>query len=108
MRTFIETPTFTRKWVACGLTDDDLRTLENVLLRNPKTGEVIQETSGIRKIRIPCNERGKRAGGRVIYVDIEIKEKIYLLDIYVKNEKIDLTKQEKMVLRKLVNVLKEE
>lgn len=41
MRTFIETPTFTRKWIAYGLTDEDLRTLENILLKNPKMGDVI-------------------------------------------------------------------
>lgn len=108
MRTFIETPNFTKKWIACGLTDEDLRILENVLLRNPKLGDAIRGTGGIRKIRIPCNDHGKRAGGRVIYVDIEVKEKIFLLDIYTKSERMDLTEQEKKILRKLVNVLEEE
>ena len=108
MRTFIETPTFTKKWDAYGFTDDDLRMLENVLLKNPKSGDTIQGTGGLRKIRIPYQNQGKRSGGRVIYVDIEIKEKIYLLDIYVKNESLDLTEQEKKFLKKLVCILKEE
>lgn len=29
-RTFIEVPMFTKKWKALGLTDEDLRNLENV------------------------------------------------------------------------------
>ncbi|MCD7905662.1 MAG: type II toxin-antitoxin system RelE/ParE family toxin [Clostridiales bacterium] len=91
-----------------GLTDDDLRTLEGILLKDPKIGNAIQGTGGIRKIRIPYNETGKRGGGRVIYVDIEVKECIYLLDIYVKNEKINLTEKEKKILKNLVDILKEE
>lgn len=107
-RTFKEVPSFTKKWQSLGLTDDDLRTLENILLKNPKAGDVIQGTGGIRKIRIPLEDTGKRGGGRVLYIDIEIKECIYLLNVYTKNEKTDLTDKEKKLLSKLVEVLKEE
>ena len=107
-RTFKEVPSFTNKWHALGLTDSDLRTLEMILLKNPKIGSVIAGTGGIRKIRIPVENTGKRGGGRVLYVDIEVKECIYLLDVYTKNEKIDLTKKEQKILKKLVSILKEE
>ena len=107
-RTFKEVPSFTQKWQALGLTDEDLRTLQNILLKDPKAGAVIQGTGGIRKIRIPIEDIGKRGGGRVIYVDIEIKECIYLLNVYTKNEKADLTDKERKLLKKLVEVLKEE
>ena len=107
-RTFKEVPSFTNKWHALGLTDSDLRTLEMILLKNPKIGSVIAGTGGIRKIRIPVENTGKRGGGRVLYVDIEIKECIYLLDVYTKNEKIDLTRKEQKILKKLVSILKEE
>ena len=52
-RIFKEVPSFTEKWYSLGLTDDDLRTLENILLRDPKTGDTIAGTGGLRKIRIP-------------------------------------------------------
>ena len=107
-RTFKEVPSFTAKWHSLGLTDEDLRTLENILLKDPKTGDTISETGGLRKIRIPMEDTGKRGGGRVIYVDIEIKECIYLLNVYAKNEKTDLTEKEKKMLKRLVEVLKEE
>ncbi len=107
-RTFKEVPSFTKKWQTLGLTDHDLQTLENILLRDPKIGDAIPGTGGIRKIRIPFVQRGKRSGCRVIYVDIEIKECIYLLDIYTKSEKTDLTHNEKKMLKKLVDILKEE
>ena len=59
-RTFKEVPSFTAKWQALGLTDDDLRTLENILLKDPKTGNTISSTGGLKKIRIPVEETGKR------------------------------------------------
>ncbi len=49
-RTFIEVPIFTNRWKELGLTDENLRELENALLRNPKTGDTIQGTGGIRKM----------------------------------------------------------
>lgn len=107
-RTFIEVPSFTTKWQSLGLTDKDLRTLENILLKDPKTGDTISGTGGLRKICIPIENSGKRGGGRVIYVDIDVKECIYLLNVYIKNEKSDLTFQERKMLKKLVEVLKEE
>lgn len=106
-RTFKEMESFTRKWKEMGLNDDDLITLQKILLKDPKIGDVIPGTGGIRKIRIPVDNIGKRSGGRVIYIDIEVKESIYLLDVYAKNEKTDLTEKEKKLLSKLVERLKE-
>ena len=108
VRTFKEVPAFTEKWQALGLNDEDLRILENILLKNPKAGDTISGTGGLRKIRIPMEDTGKRSGGRVIYIDIEIRECIYLLNVYAKNEKTDLTQKEKKLLKRLVQLLKEE
>lgn len=107
-RTFIEVPTFTRKWKELGLTDDNLRELQKILLDNPKAGDVIQGTGGLRKIRIPLDNTGKRGGGRVIYVDIEFKETIYFINVYTKNEKDDLTEEEKKAFKAVVKILGEE
>ena len=108
IRTFKEVSSFTKKWKELGLTEDDLVVLEELLLKDTKIGDVIQGTGGLRKIRIPMENIEKRSGARVIYIDIEIKECIYLLDVYAKNEKIDLSEKEKAMLKKLVNALKEE
>ena len=104
-RTFIEVPMFTRKWKELGLTDEDLRNLENILLENPKSGDPIQGTGGLRKIRIPIEGRGKRGGDRVIYVDIELKERIYFINVYAKNEKDDLTDDERKAFKAVVNMV---
>lgn len=108
IRTFIETPIFTKKWYELDLTDEDLRSLQNNLLNNPKIGAVIPGTGGLRKIRVSCNNHGKRGGARVIYVDVEISETIYFINVYAKNEKDDLSEAEKRAIIAMVNLLKEE
>ena len=108
-RTFIEVPQFTKKWQTLGLTDDDLKALQQELLHNPKAGDAIKGTGGIRKIRIPLEKRskGKRGGARVIYIDIELKETIYFINVYTKDEKDDLTEEEKKAFKAVVKFLKE-
>ena len=107
-RTFIEVPSFTKKWESLGLTDDDLNRLQTELLNNPKIGDVIKGTGGLRKLRIPMDYSGKRGGGRVLYIDIECKETIYFINVYTKNEKDDLTEAEKKALKTIIKFLKEE
>ena len=107
-RTFVETEQFTKKWKQLGLSDESLRELQNILLKNPKSGDTIQGTGGLRKIRIPLDNTGKRSGGRVLYVDIELKETIYFINVYTKNEKEDLTEAEKNAIKTVIKVLKEE
>ncbi|RKI36195.1 addiction module toxin RelE [bacterium D16-51] len=107
-RTFVEVPMFTKKWKELGLTDGILRDLQNMLLNDPKSGDVTQGTGGLRKIRIPMGNRGESGGSRVIYVDIELKGVIYFINVYAKSEKDDLTEDEKKAFKAVVKILKEE
>lgn len=77
-------------------------------MQDPKLGDVIQGTGGLRKVRIPLDGRGKRGGGRVIYYHFDIKGQIYLLLIYAKNEYGDLTNDQKKQLRLFVEDWKNE
>lgn len=40
-REFIMTPEFDKNWEAMGLTDDDLKNLQEEILLNPQVGKVI-------------------------------------------------------------------
>ena len=51
-REFVMMPEFDRQWKNMGLDDDELRQLQETLLQNPKAGDVIRGTKGLRKIRI--------------------------------------------------------
>lgn len=107
-REFVYTELFRRCWKAMGLSDEDLKALEEILLTNPKLGDVIEGTGGARKIRIQMENRGKSGGARVIYVDVFEKEKLYFLLAYPKNVQDDLTPEQRKQVRKLVEAIKKE
>ena len=106
-REFVELESFRKAWDNLNLTDEDLKTLEIELLNNPEIGALIQGTGGVRKMRFAFENQGKSGSARVIYVDFEIKEKLYLLGAYAKNVKESLTQEEKNSLKKLTTILKQ-
>ena len=105
-RLFVELPIFRSRWKDLGLDDDDLLRLQNELLDDPKIGAVMQGTGGIRKMRFAFDDRGKSGSARVIYIDFEVHEKIFLITAYAKNEKDNLSKEERNELHHLVDILK--
>lgn len=107
-REFIFTQTFRNSWKAMGLGDGDLKQLEEILLENPQMGTVIQGTGGARKMRIQLYGKGKSGGGRVIYLDVFEKEKLYLLFAYPKNVQEDLTPEQKQAIKAIVEAIKKE
>ena len=107
-RIFVELPTFRAVWKELGLTDRDLRRLQEDLLANPKAGNVMQGTGGIRKMCFAFENRGKSGSIRVIYVDFETCGKLYLLTAYPKNVKDNLSKAERNDLKQLVEILEHE
>ena len=107
-RSFIELPIFKSRWEALGLNEEDLLRLQIELLADPKVGDVMQGTGGVRKMRFAFEHMGKSGGVRVIYVDFEVYEKIYLLTAYTKNEKDDLTKKERSEIKQLIEVLEQQ
>lgn len=104
-RIFVELPSFSARWKSLGLTDDDLRRFEMELIENPKLGAVLQGTGGVRKARFAFENRGKSGSVRVIYIDFEIYEKIFLLTAYAKADQENLTKKERNDLKGLVELL---
>lgn len=107
-REFIYTKPFRVSWKAMGLDDNDLKQLELILLENPQEGDVIQGTGGARKMRIQLEGRGKRGGGRVIYLDVFEKEKLYLLLAYPKNVQENFTPVQEKAIKALVDAIKKE
>ena len=108
-RLFVYTEPFRKCWKAMGLGDDSLKELEDILLENPQKGDVIEGTGGARKLRIQLNDnRGKSGGGRVIYVDIFEKERIYLLFAYPKNVQENLTADQKKDIKRIIEAIKKE
>ena len=104
-RTFIQTDEFIKNWERLGLTDDDLRRLELEIMKNPQVGPVIQGTGKLRKMRFAFENKGKSGSSRVCYVDFLIHETVYLITVYPKNEKDNLSKAERNAIKKFIDIL---
>ena len=72
---------------------------------NPEAGQVLPGTGGVRKIRWATRGHGKRGGARVIYYYYNPSIPLFLLDIYAKNEKANLSGVDKRSLKQLLPVL---
>ena len=105
-REFIITSVYDKLWVRLGLTDDDLRDLQNLLMINPAAGDIIQGTGGARKIRFTLSNIGKSGGVRIIYTDITHLKRIYLLLCYPKSQQDDLSHDQKKQVKALIETLK--
>lgn len=101
---FIETPTFTRL-VTQLLTDDEYRGMQNVLVEDPERGDLIKGGGGIRKLRHAVQGRGQSGGFRAIYYWVKDDHQIYMLVVYPKSRKDDLTDKEVAILREMVKEL---
>lgn len=104
-RTFIQTLEFSRSWDSLGLDDNDLKKMEHEILRNPKIGKVIRGTGHLRKMRVSFPGRGKSGSVRVCYVDFEEVGVVYLIAVFSKKDKVNLTMSECNALKKMIEKL---
>ena len=104
---FIESKLFEKRAEKL-ITEEELREFQNELIENPKKGDVIQGTGGLRKTRIKSSKRqkGKRGGNRVICMYLEFLSHMHLLYIYGKDEEIDLSAEEKKILKNIAERIK--
>jgi len=87
------------------LSQDERDDLLYYLSSNPKAGNLIQGTGGVRKLRWASKGKGKSGGSRTIYFYYNETIPLFLLTIFGKNEKANLSKSEQNELAKLVKEL---
>ncbi len=104
---FIELRSFTERMNG-RMTASELREMQIYLIEHPDAGALIKGTKGLRKLRWKAAGRGKQGGVRVIYYWFVSENEIYLLDLYAKNERADLTNDQAKELSNLIRRLKEE
>lgn len=104
--TFVETSRFTKKVDSLKDSEYVKKEIQSALLQNPDAGDVVKETGGLRKLRVRSSGKGKSGSYRLVYVYLNKRGEIYLIDIYSKDEKADLSSEEKRVIRSLIKQLK--
>lgn len=106
-REFVRMPEFEKCWANIGLNENDIIALEEFLCLNPHSGRLLEGTGGLRKLRWALPNKGKSSSIRIIYIDFIFYEKIYLISAYSKNEKENLTRNEKNEIKKVIKLLED-
>ncbi|HEX4044448.1 MAG TPA: type II toxin-antitoxin system RelE/ParE family toxin [Gammaproteobacteria bacterium] len=102
LQTVVETPEYIKQANGC-MDSTSRETFINYIAAHPLEGDLIPETGGARKIRWTSNShQGKRGGARVIYYYHNDNMPIFLFTAYAKNERANLTSQEKKLLKKII------
>ena len=98
--TFVEAIDFTEVVYHYFGSDAEFATFQEALLAYPERGDVMPGCGGLRKTRWRDIRRGKgtRGGLRIIYLYVVEAKRIFLLDVYDKDEADDLTHEEKRAL----------
>lgn len=104
MQTIVELPEFIRKAQAL-LKDEEKFSIISYLAAHPQSGDLMQGTGGIRKLRWSAQGKGKSGGVRVIYYFHNENIPLFLLTVFGKGEKANLSKYEQNILRKLTGQL---
>jgi hypothetical protein len=105
MHTVIETPAYLASAREVGLTNEERDEIVTYLARQPDAGDLIPGTGGARKLRFAGRSKGKSGGYRVItfFADEEIP--VFLLDIYGKDSRANLSQTGRNELRKMLTAL---
>ena len=90
-QTVVETPAYLK--AARGVLSDALRaTVVNMVAENPEAG--VPLGAGVRKVRVARLGRGKSVGARVVFLFAGEDIPVFLLTVFAKNEKANLSNRD--------------
>jgi hypothetical protein len=99
MQTVVETPAYLADAKAAGLSEEERRAIVDRLAAEPDAGELIVGTGGARKLRIAGRGQGKSGGYRVISYFAGETVPVFLLNVFSKGERANLSPAERNTLR---------
>jgi hypothetical protein len=105
MQAVVETPDYLRDAKALGLTESERDSIVSWIASNPEAGDIIAGTGGARKVRFAGRGKGKSGGYRVITFYSGSDMPVFLLNVFAKNEKSDLTANERNTLKRVLSDL---
>ena len=102
--TVVETPAYLRQAERL-LSEAEREVVVSLVGEDPECGVVLRGTGGVRKVRVAREGGGKSGGFRVIYFFHDLGMPVYLLSVFAKNEKANLTRAETNALHALTSAL---
>jgi hypothetical protein len=101
----IETPAYLAAAANAGLDEEERWAIVDAVAADPKMGDVIVGSGGCRKFRFARRGKGKSAGYRIITFFGGQNVPVFLITVFGKNEKANLSKAECNELKKLAGIL---
>ncbi len=108
MHAVVETHAFRRAAHASNVSEDERQEIILTLAQNPAIGDIIPGTGGARKVRFAARGKGKSGGYRVITFYSSEDVPIFLLDVYAKGDRVNLTQTERNELKTILATLADE
>jgi hypothetical protein len=107
MQTVVRTKTFEAAAGECGLTEGEIEALEIILATKPDAGDPIQGSGGCRKMRLAGRGKGKSGGYRVITFYSGTSIPVYLIYVYSKGRRDDLSDSQVSALKATAKTITE-
>ena len=104
MHTVVETPSYLADAEKL-FSSAERAAIVDRLASDPTCGVLIAGGNGIRKVRFAFGARGKSGGARIIYLFGGERLPVFILAVFAKNEKANLSAAERNALGKLVDVV---
>jgi len=107
MQSVIETESYLRAAKDAKMKPEEMAEAVDAIAANPKIGVLMQGTGGVRKVRLSGRGKGKSGGYRIVYFYGGGDIPVFLLTVFGKGEKDNLTQGERNALRSLTGSLRE-
>jgi hypothetical protein len=105
MHTVVETPANLAAAKAAGMTQAEREAAIALIAESPGAGDIIVGTGGCRKVRVAGRGKGKSGGYRLITFFVHEGVPVFLLTVFSKGERADLSKVERNALATLTTTL---
>ena len=102
LQTVVELATFQKRAKAI-MPDDERTAIVDYIAANPESG--IALGGGLRKVRVGRESGGKSGGYRVLFVSGAAHVPLFLVTVFAKNEKDNLTRAEQADVVRLSKIL---
>ena len=107
MHSVVETESYLRAAKDAGMAEDERSAAIDLVATDPEAGDLLQGTGGIRKARLAGRGKGKSGGYRIVWYFGGGDIPVFLLTVFGKGEKANLTQGERNALRALTATLRE-
>ena len=105
MRTVVETSAYLAAAKASGMSEAERTLVVDLLATDPEAGDRMEGTGGCRKLRVAGRGKGKSGGYRVVTAFGGGDVPVFLLTVFGKDEKANLTRAERNALAQLTQRL---